>query len=113
MMKRLLLIATFAVSCVLGALGLAACDNGTQQAQALPSPGLPRGEVIFARYCNTCHPGGNRGSGPSLFTLVPHMDDDSIRAVIRKGKKQMPGYNSSTIPEDHMADLILYLRSLK
>lgn len=106
------MIATFTLSCALGALGLAACDNGTQQ-PAIPSPGLPRGEVIFARYCNTCHPGGNRGSGPSLLTLVPDMDDDAIRTAIRKGKKQMPGYNSTVIPEDHMADLILYLRSLK
>jgi hypothetical protein len=41
------------------------------------------------------------------------MDDDAVRTAIRKGKKQMPGYNATVIPEDHMADLILYLRSLK
>ena len=108
------LISSGTLALVVLALGVAwaltACDIGPAGG-SMPSPGLPRGQAVFARYCNSCHPGGGRGSGPSL--LIMDIADADIRSVIRKGKNQMPAFAPDQIPEDHLDDLIGYINSLK
>ena len=37
-----------------------------------------RGEVVFAQYCNSCHPKGGRGSGPSLVQAGISKDDGVV-----------------------------------
>ena len=65
------------------------------------------------RYCNTCHPGGGRGAGPSVIQLAPGMSDDQLRAVVRNGKERMPPYGPSTISDEQLTQLVAYMRSLK
>lgn len=71
------------------------------------------GEQIFMRSCNTCHPGGRKGLGPSLDKLDTHFPaDDSLRAFLRKGKGTMPAQPEDTINAEEMNNLVLYLRRL-
>ena len=46
------------------------------------------GEQLFIRSCNTCHPGGKAGTGPSFESLSEHFpDDDALKSLIRNGKR--------------------------
>ncbi|MDQ6694669.1 MAG: cytochrome c, partial [Chloroflexota bacterium] len=76
------------------------------------SPAAAGGET-YARYCNTCHPGGNRGAGPSLIQRSPRMSDEEIRSVIRNGQQRMPGFNAQLISDDQLTGLVAYIRTLK
>src|SRR5207247_3071 len=70
--NSLTLFLLFALSALSAVALLAACDNGnpsptppngnSQVPIEQASPGLPRGQAVFARYCNSCHPGGGRGA---------------------------------------------------
>ena len=72
------------------------------------------GKQIFVRSCNTCHPGGNEGMGPSLVNLKAHFpDDEKLKAFIRQGAGVMPPQPESVINEKEMENLIEYLRALE
>ena len=90
--------------------------NETQQAQQQREAGRSTnltGEQIFARSCNTCHPGGKEGLGPSLENMDRDFaDDGKLKAFIRKGKGPMPAQPKDTINDREMDDLIVYLRNL-
>ena len=88
---------------------LAACDN----ANPTPTLVLPRGQAVYARYCNTCHPGGARGAGPSLIELAPRLSDEQIRDSVRNGINRMPAYSQTLISDGALTDLIAYIRTLK
>ena len=104
---------------------LAACDSGSGNPSPTPAnggsqvgienatPGLPRGQAVYARYCNSCHPGGGRGAGPSLIELGPALSDDLLRDSVRKGRNRMPAYNQTLINDDALTDMIAYIRTLK
>ena len=76
-------------------------------------PGCGSKNHLRARYCNSCHPGGARGAGPSLIELGPGLSDDLIRDSVRKGRNRMPAYNQSLISDDALTDMIAYIRTLK
>lgn len=72
------------------------------------------GEQLFARSCNTCHPGGAEGMGPSLASLANKFPTDAqLIAFIRKGKGLMPAQPETTINAKEMDNLVAYLRALK
>ncbi len=89
----------------------------TQQAEKQREAGRGTnltGEQIFIRSCNTCHPGGQQGFGPSLETMSKDFPDDkSLRAFIRRGKGTMPGQPKETLNDKEMDDLITYLRNIE
>jgi mono/diheme cytochrome c family protein len=71
------------------------------------------GEQIFMRSCNTCHPQGKAGLGPSLEHLSEHYpDDDVLKAFLRKGKGIMPGQPKTVLNDEEMDNLVDYLRRL-
>jgi mono/diheme cytochrome c family protein len=71
------------------------------------------GEQIFIRSCNTCHPGGRKGFGPSLENLAKDFpNDDQLADFIRKGKANMPGQPKSILTDIELGNLIGYLRAL-
>src|SRR3954464_13561292 len=90
--KRELIRLLFVLTALVLAVAVASCDGGS----ATPTPEYgwngttSKGQAIFMRYCNTCHPGGGRGVGPSLITRNEGADE--IKAVVRHGKAQMPGF---------------------
>ena len=105
---RLTLAVLLCLLALLVPVVLAACDSGGD------SGGLPRsGEVVFARYCNTCHPGGGLGAGPSLIRALPNLSDGQLRDIVRHGKSRMPGFTEQEISNAELDDLIGFVRGLK
>jgi mono/diheme cytochrome c family protein len=112
----------FLLTALLAAGLLSACDSGEAGPTPTPNPdslilqaapGLPRGKAVFGRYCNTCHPGGARGAGPSLIELAPGLSDDQIKSSVRKGRPRMSSFSESLISNDALTDLVAYIRTLK
>ena len=72
------------------------------------------GDQIFIRSCNTCHPGGRQGMGPTLIDISKkYPDDESLKAIIRKGRGIMPPQPKNVINDEELDRLITYLRNLK
>lgn len=72
------------------------------------------GKQIFIRSCNTCHPGGKQGMGPSLANLKDHFPtDEKLRSFIRQGAGIMPPQPKEVINDAEMDNLLEYLRKLK
>ena len=71
------------------------------------------GEQLFIRSCNTCHPSGKIGMGPSLIAMDEHFPtDESLKKMIRAGKGIMPAQPKSTINDQELEHLVGYLRQL-
>ncbi|MBS2006688.1 MAG: cytochrome c [Cyanobacteria bacterium SZAS TMP-1] len=71
------------------------------------------GEQIFVRTCNTCHPQGRAGMGPSLENLAKDFPDDAkLKAFIRQGKGIMPGQPKEVLNDQELDNLVGYLRAL-
>lgn len=120
--KGIIIAALFLLSSALGAFGLAACDSNSATPTPAASPPTPtdaastpedRGKIVFERYCNVCHPGGERGAGPAIIPLLPTLTDNQMATLVRRGKARMPGYSQDTISDDSLSDLITYMRTLK
>ncbi len=91
--------------------------NETNQAEHVREAGRSTnltGEQLFIRSCNTCHPGGSAGVGPSLENLEKDFPNDAkLKAFLRKGKGIMPAQTKDTINDSELDELIGYLRNLK
>lgn len=71
------------------------------------------GEQLFIRTCNTCHPGGKEGMGPSLEKMNEQIPDDKeLKKLIRSGKGIMPGQPKQVISDKELELLVGYLRQL-
>lgn len=107
--SRPLAPALFLTTAIAAAVGLASCGG-----QAQPTPTLnataSRGEVVFAKYCNSCHPKGGRGSGPSL--VQTGIGKDEFALYVRNGKGRMPGFNEGLIPNEDLDQMYEYISSL-
>jgi mono/diheme cytochrome c family protein len=113
-------VAALLVGLTLLALMLTSCDvSGGSSSVTTPGAATPpavpttlmRGEELFARYCQVCHPGGNAGVGARLIGLP--LSDDQAKSVIRHGQKNMPAFTTETIPDTDLQSLVDYIRSLK
>ena len=72
------------------------------------------GEQVFIRSCNTCHPGGKQGMGPSLINIgEKYPDDAALKSLIRQGRGIMPAQPKNIINDGELKSLITYLRTLK
>lgn len=101
--------ALFLATAVAAAVGLASCG---EQAQLTPTANAtpPRGEIVFAKYCNSCHPGGGRGAGPSL--VQAGISKDEFERYVRNGKSRMPAFNDGLIPNEDLDQMYEYISSL-
>jgi mono/diheme cytochrome c family protein len=91
---------------------IAANKKAEQARQESGSTNLT-GEQIFIRTCNTCHPGGEAGMGPTLETIAKDFPDDAkLRAFLRKGKGMMPPQPKEVLNDQEMDNLVGYLRGL-
>lgn len=80
--------------------------------EASRSPNLT-GEQLFVRSCNTCHPGGGAGMGPSLINMETDFPtDQALKNFLRKGKGMMPAQAIDTINDEEMKNLIVYLHTV-
>jgi mono/diheme cytochrome c family protein len=70
------------------------------------------GQQVFIRSCNTCHPGGKAGTGPSLDDINSRFPTDAqLAQFIRAGSGQMPPQPPSILTDEELANLISYLRA--
>ncbi len=71
------------------------------------------GEQIFIRSCNTCHPHGKKGMGPSLEQVNEHFPNDAmLKTFIRHGKGAMPAQPVETLNDIELNNLVKYVRQL-
>jgi mono/diheme cytochrome c family protein len=86
----------------------------------LPSPALVDGvdnhaQVLFGRYCDSCHPGARAGIGANLRTAQSHRQystEDSIIRLVRAGGFDMPAFPSQMLADDDLTQIASYVRTL-
>jgi mono/diheme cytochrome c family protein len=67
------------------------------------------GESLFAVYCNSCHPGGRAGIGPTTVG-VPR---NEFIAVVRNGGQGMPAFSVAELTDEQLAQMIAYVETLR
>jgi cytochrome c len=83
--------------------------------------GIKAGQTVYNTYCAICHLAASteKKVGPGLkglgkkekFSGGDKITDDSLRAWIEKGGKDMPGFKETLTPEQ-IRDVISYLKTL-
>ena len=73
------------------------------------------GQVLFGRYCDSCHPAAGAGIGANLRTAQSHRQyasDDSIIRLVRAGGFDMPAFPEQMLADEDLAQIASYMRSL-
>lgn len=77
------------------------------------SPAQRRGEALYMKYCNACHPQGEGGIGGTLNTKP--FPEAALRAKVRTGLGlDMPSFSEEEIPEpdlDHIVEFVQTFRT--
>ena len=90
--------------------------NGAVFAQESPAGDATRGHKAYMHHlCYTCHgtvgQGGERGAGPRIAPGVwPYV---AFAQQVRKPRQAMIPYTEKTLPEQDIADIHAYLRTVK
>jgi mono/diheme cytochrome c family protein len=72
---------------------------------------VARGELVFKKQCDYCHPGGGAGLGPALNNKpAPAF---AIRFQIRHGLGAMPAFDSTQIAAADVRAIADYLLALR
>jgi cytochrome c2 len=95
--------------------------KNTRRGKAAPSAAVARGEKVYDTQCEICHfdHSTKKKIGPGLKGLMARgkfadgkkVDDETLRAWIEKGGKDMPGFQGS-LNDAEIRDLIAYLKTL-
>jgi cytochrome c peroxidase len=75
------------------------------------SPREFRGMKLFMTHCNRCHPGGEKGVGPSLNDKP--LPNFVIHFQIRKGLGDMPAFDKNKLSKEEVKDIVLFVRMLR
>lgn len=67
-----------------------------------------RGELMYKRACNLCHPNGDEGIGESL--RKSSKEDKAVARIIRAGKGHMPFFSMDKLSDQDVSDIIVFLR---
>lgn len=104
----IILLVLFANGCTM----LSRAPMTPVSASSLPQGDAARGRTLFLSpevKCQSCHPNGSGGFGPSLKGASP----DQIATYVRNGRGQMPTYPQSRLGDQDLADIIAYVTSIK
>jgi len=71
-----------------------------------------QGMKLFMHHCNRCHPGGDKGKGPSLINKK-NLPDFLIHFQIRKGLGDMPKFSKEKLPKENVKKIILFIHLLR
>jgi mono/diheme cytochrome c family protein len=87
------------------------------QGATTPNPSLASnadaGRQVYAQFCDSCHPNGGQGVGPSVRGTEFHAkyaEDAKLRKLITEGTGRMPGFRQ--LGNQQLDDLIAYIRTL-
>lgn len=78
---------------------------------ALTDSTLVRGQRVFMRFCNGCHPGGTGGVGLSLNNKP--LSGFVIRYQVRHGLGAMPAFSKEVIPDGDLDALTGFVKALR
>ena len=93
----------------------AAVSPDTISSPAVLEPDAARGQAIFRTYCSGCH-AAEAKFGTALGSVefkADYPDDEAIKAVVRNGRAPMPSFPDHTLDDTDLADLVVYIRTLK
>ena len=69
------------------------------------------GQVEFDRVCEVCHGPEARGdAGPRLVRFTREYEE--LLGIVREGQGQMPPISARTLPDEGVAQILTYLKSL-
>ncbi len=74
-----------------------------------------RGQVLFGRYCDSCHPGGEAGIGASMHDSQfkqEYNTEEKIDKVVRSGGFSMPPFPTSLLSDENLKEISQYVLSL-
>jgi mono/diheme cytochrome c family protein len=74
-----------------------------------------QGQVLFGRYCDSCHPAGRVGIGTDLRSREikrQYTSADQIAKVIRKGGYDMPAFPPDLVSDKELEPISQYVLSL-
>ena len=67
------------------------------------------GQVLFMRFCHSCHPDGEAGLGPSIHAVpAPGFLQ---RVQVRAGMGEMPAFHDDLISDEDLDAIIAYLNT--
>jgi mono/diheme cytochrome c family protein len=69
------------------------------------------GMRLFMKFCNKCHPGGEKGKGPSLNDKP--LPNFLIHTQVRKGFGKMPDFSKEELPKEELEKIIVFLRLMR
>lgn len=70
-----------------------------------------KGMKLFMQKCNKCHPGGEKGKGPSL--KEQKIPDFLIHFQIRNGFGDMPAFKQEEVAKEDVRRIIQFLKLLR
>jgi mono/diheme cytochrome c family protein len=80
----------------------------TKKLVDVENPRIANGQMLYNRYCQTCHPAGEAGLGPE----VTHKPGFARRLQVRHGFGRMPAFKKDVISRRELGDIMKYLNHL-
>jgi mono/diheme cytochrome c family protein len=74
-----------------------------------------RGQILFGRYCDSCHTAGRQVLGPSLRSAQfknQYPTIDKIVQVVRTGGFDMPPYPPDLLSDEDLRKIVEFIQSL-
>lgn len=71
------------------------------------SPAQFDGMRLFMKFCNKCHPGGEKGKGPSLNDK--NLPNFLIHTQVRVGFGKMPDFDKDQISKDELDKIVAFV----
>lgn len=74
-----------------------------------------RGQVLFGRYCDSCHPAGREGIGGSLRSVQfksEYTDAEQISEFVREGGFDMRAYPPDFLSDEDLSEIVQYVLGL-
>lgn len=67
---------------------------------------IASGELVYATFCEGCHPNGMKGDGPAIVGEM--LTPAQMRWRVRTGQGDMPAFDASKISKAELDDLVAY-----
>jgi mono/diheme cytochrome c family protein len=72
------------------------------------NPHIAKGQLLYNKYCQKCHPAGQAGLGPE----VTHKPGFARRVQVRHGLGVMPSFKADDLSKQDLKDIQKYLNAL-
>jgi mono/diheme cytochrome c family protein len=94
---------------LLGACGAGRRGEPLVGRMNLSDPAIAHGQIVYARACDHCHPGGEGGLGPSLNDKP--LPVWLMRLQVRHGLGVMPEFPEDVLSDTDVDDLLAYIKA--